>query len=81
MNETMRHPMSAALRNMSGLVNSRALDEAADELDRLNQLIITSTTQASASYSESKRQVALLKARIEELEHATNRSAPPAPAK
>lgn len=80
MSDSMRHPMSYALRNMSGLVNRRVLDDAADELDRLNQLIITSTTQASASYSESKRQVALLKARIEELEHAAN-SAPPTSAK
>ena len=70
MSEDMRHPLSFALRTMSGLVNRKVLDEAADELDRLNNLIIFSTTQASTSYSEHKRQVALLKARIEELEHA-----------
>ncbi len=66
----MRHPLSFALRTMSGLVNSKVLDEAANELDRLNTLMITTTMQASTSYSEHKRQVALLKARVEELEHA-----------
>jgi hypothetical protein len=70
MSEDMRHPLSFALRTMSGLVKRKVLDEAADELDRLNNLIISTTTQASTSYSEHKRQVALLKARIEELEHA-----------
>lgn len=66
----MRHPLSYSLRTMSGLVNRQVLDAAADELDRLNNLIISSTTQASTSYSEHKRHVALLQARIKELEHA-----------
>lgn len=70
MSEDMRHHMSRVLRTMSGLVNRKALDDAADELDRLNNLIISTTTQASTTYSEHKRQVALLQARIKELEHA-----------
>jgi hypothetical protein len=66
----MRHHLSYALRTMSGLVNRRALDEAADELDRLNNLIIAATTQSAESYNEHKRQLALRDARILELEAA-----------
>jgi len=66
----MRHYMSFALRTMSGLVNRRALDEAADELDRLNTLVVHMTEQASTLHSENKRQMAVLQARIKELEHA-----------
>jgi hypothetical protein len=75
MSEDMRHPMSFTLRTMSGVVNRKVLDEAADELDRLNTLMITSTTQAADSYSEHKRYVALLEARIRELEHALGTAA------
>lgn len=70
MSESTRHPMSFTLRTMSGLVNRKVLDEAADELDRLNNLMITITLQSSISHSEHKRQIALLKTRVEELEHA-----------
>jgi len=70
MSEDMRHHMSFALRTMSGLVNRRALDEAADELDRLNTLVVYMTEQAATAHSETKRQMALLQARIKELEHA-----------
>lgn len=76
MSDDTRHPMSFALRTMSGLVNRKVLDAAADELDRLNTLIISTTLQASTSYSEHKRQVALLQARIEELEHAAGTTPP-----
>jgi hypothetical protein len=66
----MRHHLSYGLRNMSGLVNRRALDEAADELDRLNSLVVHTTEQAATAHTETKRQMALLQARIKELEHA-----------
>lgn len=66
----MRHPLSFTLRTMSGSVNRRVLDEAADELDRLNNLMIAMTAQASNNYSEHKRQLAELEERIRELEHA-----------
>lgn len=66
----MRHPLSLALRTMSGLVNRGVLDEAADELDRLNNLIIYMTTQSADSYREHNQQVKLLQARIKELENA-----------
>lgn len=66
----MRHNLSYGLRNMSGLVNRRALDEAADELDRLNTLVVHMTAQASTAHVENKRQLALLQARIKELENA-----------
>jgi len=70
MTESARHHLSKPLRTMLGMVDRKILDDAADELDRLNALVVHTTLQASASYSEHKRQVALLKARIEELEHA-----------
>lgn len=70
MSDDMRHHMSRVLRTMSGLVNRRALDEAADELDRLNNLVVYMTEQAGTAHTETKRQMALLQARIKELEHA-----------
>jgi hypothetical protein len=70
MSDNTRHYMSFALRTMSGLVNRRVLDEAADELDRLNTLVVHMTEQASALHNETKRQMAVLQARIKELEHA-----------
>lgn len=71
----MRHHMSFALRTMSGAVNRKVLEEAADELDRLNNLIIAMTTQASNNYSEHKQQLAALETRIRELEHAVGTTA------
>jgi hypothetical protein len=73
----MRHPLSFALRTMPGPVNRKVLDEAADELDRLNNLMIDMTAQSSASYHEHKELVATLKARIEELEHAVGTATNP----
>lgn len=73
----MRHHLSYALRTMSGIVNRRVLDEAADELDRLNNLIIDMTTQSSARHSEHTRQLALRDARIQELERASKIVTPP----
>jgi len=77
MTESARHHLSKPLRTMLGMVDRKILDAAADELDRLNTLVVHTTFQASASYSEHKRQVAILEARIRELEHALGTAANP----
>lgn len=68
----MRHPLSFSLRTMSGLVNRSVLDGAADELDRLHNLTITTAEQASITYSQHRRHVEQLQARIKELERAVS---------
>lgn len=73
----MRHHLSYALRTMTGLVNRSVLDEAADELDRLNNLMIDMTTQSYTRYSEYTRQLALRDARIKELERVGKIVPPP----
>lgn len=64
----MRHHMSYQLRTMLGLVNRAQLDEAADELDRLNALIVDMTTKSASWHTEANRRIRLLEERIRELE-------------
>jgi len=70
MSNSTRYPLSYGLRNMFGLVDRRALDAAADELDRLNALVISVTTTSAELHNETKRRTAQLQSRISELESA-----------
>lgn len=72
----MRHHLSHELRTLSGPVKRRVLDEAADELDRLNNLIIETVAQSSASYSDYRHELALRDAKIRELEQALHKESP-----
>jgi hypothetical protein len=73
----MRHHLSYALRTMSGLVNRRVLDEAADELDRLNNLIIETVAQSSDRRNEYQRQLELRDNQIRELERTIQKASQP----
>ena len=53
----MEHHLSRPLRNMSGLVNQKLCGEAADELDRLNTLIVDMTTRAADHHIELSRKI------------------------
>ena len=72
MTEQERHHLSRPLRTMHGLVNRKTLDEAADELDRLNALIVHITTRAADNHCELSRKIKALEDKVRAQNNSTN---------
>jgi hypothetical protein len=67
MTEQERHHLSRPLRTMHGLVNRKTLDDAADELDRLNALIAGMVSARAAEHATLRRTIRELEDRVQVL--------------